>query len=263
MDAESACGRVGALSTPLFEVELYRLDARHQGSDHEHGRPAIAWAVSGALQVVGGRRAHDVFAGPPLFIPDDYRHRERVPLGTALCVLARPHGAEFPGGFHAGIGTLDAPRARDAGFALLRELTHVDDVSELAIDAALLDVLAALVRECPEEARPRQPAPWLRRVGERLVEEFIHPPSASELAREAGVSPSHLSRAFRSAHGVSIPRFVRRLRVRRAASLLAHTDRPVADVALAAGFYDQSHLTRSFREAMGVTPAAYRKLASG
>jgi len=76
----------------------------------------------------------------------------------------------------------------------------------------------------------------------------------SKLARDAGVSAAHLSRAFRAAHDTSIPRFVRALRVRRAALLLAQTQRPVADVAVAAGFYDQSHLNRCFREAIASPP---------
>lgn len=264
IDSPQACGRVAALSTRLFEVGLYRLAASHRGADHEHGRPAIAWGAGGAMQVVsrtGG--THDLFTDPPLFIPADYRHHERVPFGVALCVLARPIEAEFPGEFRASAGTLRTPHGRDAGFALLRELTHADDVSELAVDAALLDVLTALARDRPDAGASDASAPWLSRVGERLADEYVDPPSAAELARDAGVSPSHLSRAFRAAYGVSIPVFVRRLRVRRAASLLVRTDRPVADVALAAGFYDQSHLTRSFGRAMGVTPAAYRRLASG
>ncbi|MDP3908824.1 MAG: helix-turn-helix domain-containing protein [Gemmatimonadales bacterium] len=40
---------------------------------------------------------------------------------------------------------------------------------------------------------------------------------------------------------------------------LARADAPLSDVALRAGFADQSHFTRFFRRTMGVTPLAYRR----
>lgn len=259
-DSPTACGRIAARSTALFEVELYRLDETHRGPDHEHGRPAIAWGVTGAMQVVGAHRTDDLFSAPPLFVPAEYRHHERVPFGTAMCILARPLKEEFPGGFRAGIGALSVAAVSATGRALLREIAEGDDVSDLAVDAALLEALAALTRARRHDRFARGGTDWMGRVEERLTDGYAAPPSAAELAREAGISPAHLSRAFRAAHGVSIPCFVRRLRLRRAAALLSRTDEAIADIALAAGFYDQSHPTRAFRDGFGVTPGAYRRM---
>ncbi|HSM35109.1 MAG TPA: AraC family transcriptional regulator [Longimicrobiales bacterium] len=256
----SACGCIAKRSTSLFDVGLYRLDDTHDGPAHEHGRPAIAWGVTGAMQVVGRQRRDEVFPAPPLFIPADYRHSERVPFGVAMCILATPRSDDFPGRFRAGIGVLRNPSVRDTGRALMREIAEGDDVTDLAIDAALLEALAALTRAGRAEAARAARADWMRQVEERLADEFANPPSAAQLAREAGVTPAHLSRAFRRTHGVSVPRYLRRLRLQRAAALLAGTDRPISDIALAAGFYDQSHLTRVFRQALGVTPGVYRSM---
>jgi len=46
--------------------------------------------------------------------------------------------------------------------------------------------------------------------------------------------------------------------VRRAKDLLAETDLPLSEIALASGFSDQSHCARRFREQVGVTPSSYR-----
>ena len=48
-------------------------------------------------------------------------------------------------------------------------------------------------------------------------------------------------------------------RVERAQSLLAQSDRTLSEIALTAGFADQSHLTRRFRQVVGITPSEFRR----
>jgi AraC-like DNA-binding protein len=54
---------------------------------------------------------------------------------------------------------------------------------------------------------------------------------------------------------------LRQLRVEWAAQQLRETTSPIAEISCAAGFSDQSHFTRVFGRAMGVSPAAYRRRA--
>ena len=70
--------------------------------------------------------------------------------------------------------------------------------------------------------------------------------------------PAHLARVFRAHHGVSVGEYARRLRLAWAAGELARTDTPLAVIASQAGFADQSHFTRLFRQHLGITPARYR-----
>ncbi|WP_429232462.1 helix-turn-helix domain-containing protein [Inquilinus ginsengisoli] len=79
------------------------------------------------------------------------------------------------------------------------------------------------------------------------------------LADRLGVSADRLERAFRAAAGTSPGAYYRRLRLRRAADLLAHSTLPVRDVALACGFSDMSSFARAFREFEGVSPRAARR----
>src|SRR5688572_15221050 len=78
------------------------------------------------------------------------------------------------------------------------------------------------------------------------------------LAGSCGLSRSHFTRAFRISMGTPPHRWLVRARVRRAADLLEGTDDSIAEIALACGFCDQSHLTRIFHAAVGVSPAAWR-----
>lgn len=80
----------------------------------------------------------------------------------------------------------------------------------------------------------------------------------NELAHAAGVSPSHLSRSFKSATGLPPHQYLMKLRVERAQRLLLRGV-PIVEVALDSGFAHQEHLTRIFRRHTGYTPAGYRR----
>lgn len=91
-------------------------------------------------------------------------------------------------------------------------------------------------------------------VGETLDSEL----SLEDMARAANLSPRHFSRLFKEATGLSPHRYVIRERVGRARGLLAKTDLPVGQVALACGFSHGGHLARHFVRLVGTTPARFR-----
>lgn len=72
------------------------------------------------------------------------------------------------------------------------------------------------------------------------------------------VHPVHLARVFRSRFQCSPIEYLRQCRVSRSMRLLATTCLPICQVALECGFYDQSHLTRSFLRVTGTTPGRFR-----
>lgn len=100
---------------------------------------------------------------------------------------------------------------------------------------------------------------WLRRARSRLDREFNAPPSVKELAAAAGVHPDYFSRCFREEFGLKIGEYIELRRLEWAADKLATTRRPISEIALAAGFVDQSHLTRRFKLHFHFTPAQFRR----
>jgi AraC-like DNA-binding protein len=80
--------------------------------------------------------------------------------------------------------------------------------------------------------------------------------SLEELATKAGLSVWRFATVFRRHAGISPRRYICGLRVRRVQALLAD-GMPAAYAASAAGFYDQSHLSRHFKNACGMTPGQY------
>ena len=141
------------------------------------------------------------------------------------------------------------------GRRLAAELAATDAAAPLALHAAALELLATVSR-APEGPPPRA---WLDEVADHLHDRLFERVTLAELAAVAGVHRTHLVRAFRARYGVSVGVYLRRERVRWAARELRATDAPIADIALQAGFADQSHFTRTFTRHMGVSPGRYRR----
>jgi AraC family transcriptional regulator len=83
--------------------------------------------------------------------------------------------------------------------------------------------------------------------------------SLDVLASECGLSTSHFIRAFRISVGIAPHQWLMRRRIDQALNLLRDRSLSLSQIALACGFADQSHFTRSFTAAIGESPGAYRR----
>lgn len=137
----------------------------------------------------------------------------------------------------------------------LTALARVADPEAMA--AWLCGILEQLIDAI--KANTRHPnSVQLARAIEFMEENLAGDLSREEVARAAGLSPSHFSHLMRAKTGWSFTELVTRLRVDRACHLLAHTDQPLAQIALDCGFGDQSYFTRVFRRRTGRTPGDHR-----
>jgi len=142
------------------------------------------------------------------------------------------------------------------GRRLHEELTHPDEMSPLAIESLTMSILIDSAR-AERRGTARGPS-WLRRVKERIQDNFSARVTLEELGSDAGVHPVHLATTFRRFYGVTVASYLRQLRIEYACRELLGSDAPLADIALAAGFADQSHFGRVFKRATRMTPAEYR-----
>lgn len=108
------------------------------------------------------------------------------------------------------------------------------------------------------DAGAPQPASRLAALLARIELEPGLPWSTETMARTANVSVSRLHALFREELGASPHGWLLDCRLKRACALLAGTNRPVAEIALATGFSEQSALTRAMRRVLDTTPSAYR-----
>jgi transcriptional regulator GlxA family with amidase domain len=98
----------------------------------------------------------------------------------------------------------------------------------------------------------------LQRVREFIEAHLEESISIQALAEIAGLSMCHFARAFKQSEGMTPHDYLVQRRVRRTQELLAATDLPLSEIAIAVGFADQSHCARRFREHVGLTPSRYR-----
>lgn len=102
----------------------------------------------------------------------------------------------------------------------------------------------------------------LERATDYINDNLSQKLTLTEIAGAAHMSPYHLARLFKAAIGLSPHQYVIHRRVERAKTLLVHTDLSIAEVAGAAGFANQSHLSSHVRRLLGVSPGALRRGAS-
>lgn len=140
---------------------------------------------------------------------------------------------------------------------LYHEFRNWQPCSELVAEGITLEMLGRSARKdvCPRKRPPK----WLRIVTDKLDEDFRENTAAAELSEVAGVHPVHLAAVFRKFKGETIGEYIQSKRVEFACRRLGDRDRTLADIAVDAGFSDQSHFTRVFRRFTGLTPGAFRR----
>jgi AraC family transcriptional regulator len=136
--------------------------------------------------------------------------------------------------------------------------------SDVAVDEAAL-LFAGKVAGVTSSEKRNSPKPKehdRRRAVEAalwLEENAAEAVGLEDAARHVALSPFRFLRIFRSVTGVTPHQYLVRLRLRRAAKLLAEGGMPVTEVALEAGFGDLSNFVRTFGRAAGVSPARFSK----
>ncbi len=158
--------------------------------------------------------------------------------------------------------------------ALWQELANGEDSCRVYLETLAAAVVVRLQCLAANQARSReQPhghglAPReSARVIEYMRAHLDQPVTLRDLAGIADLSPCHLARAFRAAHGLPPHQYLIRMRIEHARELLTRTQWRITDVAAATG-YSPQQFARHFRRQVGCTPSAYRhrtnaRLAAG
>jgi AraC family transcriptional regulator len=256
---------LGALETPMVKVEETVYAPGLCVARHFHDTANFIYIIAGA-HWSGYSRGGDICAPRTVrFLPAGEPHENYFPVGSRalhiemrqpILELAAEHGRTI-----CAPGELARPSAAAQGARLYREFRRKDNVSQIDIEAGILQLLLEDGQD-PPPRRSSVPS-WLLRIREMLRERQNARLSLTELSSCVGRHPVQISRQFHRHFGCTIGEYMRRFRVARAQSLLSRGDMDVAEIALACGFSDQSHFTTAFRRLTGVPPHRYRLQISG
>jgi AraC family transcriptional regulator len=229
---------------------------------HSHAGPTLCFVYAGAFTESFAGATFECTPGTLKITPAGEPHTNRFGREETRGLLVEADVARVERlGEPAGVLTerlnLGAEWLAILSWRIADELRRHDAAAPLAIEGLLLEILAGAARE--RDLRLTGGVPhWLTDA-----RDYLHDPgearSLSEVAAAVGVHPATLARGFRKVYGCSVGAYLRRLRVARAARQLADTDAPLAEIALSAGFSDQSHFSNVFRRETGLSPSAFRR----
>jgi AraC-like DNA-binding protein len=254
--------------SPWAGVYATLTDSARHFERHSHATYGFGVMEQGAQHSGSGRGPVQAFAGDVMTTNPGEVHDGR-PFGVGsrrwrmvhlpVAVLAEMTGASQDIAIARPVirDSMLARAAQRAVFLLSRWSSG--DASSLQCEEALLDACWQLIERHGTRPASRDPSKVdLRPVRDCLLAELAAEPTLAELARLAGISRFHLLRRFRTTFGVTPHALLQQERAERARRLIAE-GHPLAEAAAAAGFADQSHMTRQFSRQFGFSPGAWRR----
>jgi AraC family transcriptional regulator len=229
---------------------------------HDHELASVCFVLAGAYDEGYGDHRRTCRQGAVILHPEGEHHdnaHHAVPVRLLSVEIdgARLASLREAAPVLATSADFAAGEISRLGMSLAREFWSDEATSALAIEAVVLEIL---VESCRRGVKHKTEVPvWLARAEEFLRAYFAKSVTLNEIACEVGVHPAHLAQTFRRHHGHTIGAHIRGLRLEAARSQLGDDVLSLAEIADGCGFSDQSHFTRLFRAAHGMTPAVFRR----
>lgn len=232
---------------------------------HTHERATVAVILRGSFDGVMRHGSQSCPAATMLTEPPGEPHGNVFDRAGADVLTVQPDPARLEllepfAGVLSDVGQLRDPGVAAVARRAAGELRAPDGVTPFAVEGLVLEMLAMAVRLRIAETAAggrRQPR-WLAEARSLVHDRYREQLRVADVAKAVGVHPVHLARAFRRQYGIPIGTYARGLRIDWAAGRLRNCDDSIAQIALDAGFFDQSHFTRTFKRQFGATPLAYR-----
>ncbi len=246
----------------LAESELFVVDeicALHElppSGYSEHRQLAIP--IAGVFEFRVGSRTSWLDPMRLLFVEADEEFNDHHPIrgvGHASVIMAPSDGMLDEMSASVRTAFVDRVRSCPLRVQMLVQLLKrtSDPLARDEIGAEILRVsFGDSSRVAIEDSRCARGAKAIlhEAFGERLT--------LGAIAARLGVTPTHLTQAFKRSEGVPLYRYQTRLRLGRALAELPERD-DITDLALELGFSSHSHFTATFRAVLGITPSDYRR----
>ncbi len=229
---------------------------------HSHDRAFVGVTLSGVYTQTHQGREQEFRPGSISFTPTAEPHESRYSdTGARILYLEIPTQAlrrfTAAGLCSETYTVVRGGAAHIAAQQLYREFQNPDALSPLILDGLAMRFLAQIFRQ--QRISPKRPRTWLSEVEQFICGRFREPISLDEIARAVQVHPVHLAREYKRLHRRTIGERIRELRLEEACKELVGTSVSLVEIALSAGYSDQSHFSVAFKRHMGTSPSEYRR----
>jgi AraC family transcriptional regulator len=229
---------------------------------HSHKQALFCFVIDGNYTETYGAKTRECRPSSLLFHPADELHAEHfhdsggrsfiIELGSHWLKGVSDQLTIVNGSTDFSGGTLEVLARR-----VYRELFQMDEASAIVIEGLMLEMMGESAR-CLSAKMSSRPPRWLQSAKELIRERFSEHLTLTDVASAVGVHPVHLAQMFHRNYSCTVGEFLRKLRIEHACRELVASEAPIVEIALAAGFCDQSHFTRTFKRCTGLAPAQYR-----
>lgn len=253
---------VRTMSTKNFFLSERRYSSLYRSQPHAHAKNYIIITIEGTYSSSFDNRVDEFTPWTVTYHRAGLRHSSRYgDHGARVLYVQVPEeriedfcevSASHPDHF-----SLQGGRVQWTARQLYQEFRDSDHFSPFVIDSFVTQLMAQLLRQ--RMRGPRLVPAWLSKADEMIRRRYMEPLALADIAKSVQVHPSHLAREYVRSYGRTIGEEIRRLRIEYACEQLCSTDRCLADIALGAGFSDQSHFTVSFGQHIGMPPSHYRR----
>jgi AraC family transcriptional regulator len=254
----SKTGEIGS-----FTLTEYEFGPRRDSPKHSHEQTYLSLVLNGCWRETYANRVRERQPFSLTIHPAGELHAQQLVSGRARAfnVELADDWLRRLGGYSAAFRQPTEIEGGAPAWQMLRlyaEFQHLDAHSPMIIEGIILETVGELRRDVRNSADRRLP-PWLLRARDILHTRFPERLSVACVAAQVRVHPVHLARTFRRQWKCTVGEYLRQRRLQYACGELIASDRPLAEIALAAGFVDQSHLSRHLRRFTGRSPAAFRR----
>jgi AraC family transcriptional regulator len=228
---------------------------------HSHVHPSFYLAVRGTSTEILGSNRWECKPLSLVFTPAGEVHSEQYHNSGGRAFIFEIAPAQLDR-LHQHSVRLDQAGSYPVGLPawlaikLYREYRQMDQLSPLIIEGLALEIIAEVTRR--EFRSERRPPQWLLQARDLLHAEFSRHLTLNDIAKAVGIHPVHLATMFRQHYRQTVGEYVRQRRIEYACGELSTSDAPVVDIALAAGFFDQGHFSKTFKRFTGISPASFR-----
>ena len=253
----------------VFSCGWYAEAHGHAWKRHDLNESVFIYCTAGKGVYSAAGQSWSVARGDLLYCPPLSRHAyaadARDPWSIYWMHVSGPELAACVDLFGVGPGRpVVSVGIRPRAIAAFRAMFHfmkapLTDSRMLALASNARLALACLALESGEETTSESIGAGIQRVIDHMEAHLAEPAQAGAWRSLFGGSRTHFHRQFRRATGHTPGDYFMRLKVRKAAGLLATSGQRVAEIAEAVGVGDPYYFSRLFRRIMGVSPRRYRE----